>query len=151
AGGRGGRGNARFKSAAHQSPRIAERGEPGQVVSVQLELRLIADVGIVGIPNSGKSTVLSVLTDAHPKIGDYPFTSTSPTVGVAHLHGRDIVIADIPGLIEGAHQGAGLGIDFLRHIRRTRAIIHLLDGASSDPLRDYYQVNHELSEYDKSI
>jgi GTP-binding protein len=150
-GGRGGRGNARFATARRQTPRLAERGEPGQTSRLRLEVRLLADIGIVGAPNAGKSTLLAALTQARPKIGDYPFTTLQPNLGVAELDGRTIVLADIPGLIEGAHAGAGLGDRFLRHIRRTRALIHLLDGAAADPLADMEATNAELSAYDASL
>ncbi len=151
-GGRGGRGNARFATARNQAPRRAERGEPGQERWLRLELRLIADVGIVGVPNAGKSTLLAAVTNARPKIADYPFTTLEPNLGVADLDdGRTLVLADIPGLIEGAHQGAGLGSAFLRHIQRTRALIHLLDGTSPDPLADFSQINSELALFDPGL
>ncbi|MEW6568756.1 MAG: GTPase ObgE [Chloroflexota bacterium] len=151
-GGRGGRGNARFATARNQAPRRAERGEPGQERWLRLELRLIADVGIVGVPNAGKSTLLAAVTNARPKIADYPFTTLEPILGVADLaDGRTLVLADIPGLIEGAHRGAGLGTAFLRHIQRTRALIHLVDGNSSDPLADFSQVNGELALFDPGL
>ena len=150
-GGRGGRGNARFATATNQAPRVAERGEPGEERWLQLELRLIADVGIVGVPNAGKSTLLSVISAAKPKIADYPFTTLEPNLGVVELDDRTFVAADIPGLIEGAHLGAGLGHSFLRHVQRTRALIHLLDGASDDPLADFNQINTELALFDERL
>jgi GTP-binding protein len=151
-GGRGGRGNTHFKSSVNQVPRTAEKGEPGEVKRLRLELKLIADIGIIGVPNAGKSTLLSVLTNAKPKIAPYPFTTIEPNLGVATVYDETtVVLADIPGLIEGAAQGAGLGHDFLRHIQRTRVLIHLLDGLSDDPLADYSQINAELALFDPNL
>jgi GTP-binding protein len=150
-GGRGGRGNTRFKSSTNQSPRIAEKGEPGQERWLNLELKLLADVGIIGVPNAGKSTFLSVVSAARPKIAPYPFTTLTPNLGVVTLSDRDIVLADIPGLVEGAHAGVGLGHSFLRHIQRTRLLIHLLDGAGEDPVGDYVQINSELALFDEAL
>ncbi len=151
-GGRGGRGNSRFVSSVHQAPRTAERGEPGQERSLRLELRLIADIGLVGVPNAGKSTFLSAVTNARPKIAPYPFTTLEPNLGVAALdEDTTLVLADIPGLIEGAHQGVGLGHDFLRHIQRTRVLIHLLDGMAEDPVLDFAQINSELALFDPDL
>jgi GTP-binding protein len=150
-GGRGGRGNARFATPSNQAPQIAEKGEPGQERWLLLELRLIADVGIVGVPNAGKSTLLSVISNARPKIADYPFTTLEPNLGVVVYDDRDLVVADIPGLIEGAHLGVGLGHAFLRHVQRTRVLVHLLDGGGENPLADYSQINSELALYDERL
>ncbi|MBF6592596.1 MAG: GTPase ObgE, partial [Ktedonobacterales bacterium] len=153
-GGRGGLGNVHFATATNQAPREAQRGEPGQEVTLTLELKLIADVGLVGYPNAGKSTLLSVVTKATPKIADYPFTTLVPNLGVVVIgdptHGDDysFVLADIPGLIEGAAQGVGLGHEFLRHVERTRLLLHLIDGASEkDPWEEMEAINRELAEY----
>ncbi len=151
-GGRGGRGNARFATARNQAPRIAERGEPAEERRLRLELKLIADVGLVGVPNAGKSTLLSAVTNARPKIAPYPFTTLEPNLGVAELDPENtLVLADIPGLIEGAHMGVGLGHSFLRHIQRTRVIVHLLDGLAEDPVADYAQINSELALFDPGL
>jgi GTP-binding protein len=151
-GGRGGRGNARFATARNQTPRIGERGEPGEERDLRLELKLIADVGIVGVPNAGKSTFLSAVTNAKPKIADYPFTTLQPNLGVANLdEDNTLILADIPGLIEGAHMGVGLGHDFLRHVQRTRVLIHLLDGIAEDPVADFAQINSELALFDEAL
>ncbi|MCB8981910.1 MAG: GTPase ObgE [Ardenticatenaceae bacterium] len=148
-GGKGGRGNSHFASSVNQAPRIAERGEPGAELWVTLELKLIADVGIVGVPNAGKSTLLSVISGASPKIANYPFTTLQPNLGVVELDDFEtFVVADIPGLIEGAASGVGLGHDFLRHVERTRVLIHLLDGSASEPLVDWAMINQELAMYD---
>ncbi len=150
-GGRGGRGNWVFRSPIHQAPRIAENGEPGEERWLRLELKLIADVGIVGVPNAGKSTLLSVVSAARPKIADYPFTTLAPNLGTVVIDNRDMVFADIPGLIEGASAGAGLGHTFLRHIERTRLLIHLLNGLSPDPLGDYKAICQELALFDPEL
>jgi GTP-binding protein len=158
-GGRGGLGNVHFATATHQAPREAQNGEPGEERWLSLELRLIADVGLVGYPNAGKSTLLSVVTAAEPKIADYPFTTLSPNLGVVAVgqpgSGDEFsfVLADIPGLIEGAAQGVGLGHEFLRHVQRTRLLIHMLDGASfeRDPWQDFEAINRELREYDEHL
>lgn len=135
-GGRGGRGNAAFKTARQTAPQYAEKGEPGEERWIELELKLVADVGIVGVPNAGKSTLLSVVSAARPKIADYPFTTVEPSLGVAEVGHRQLVLVDIPGLMEGAHTGVGLGLEFLRHVERCRVLIHLLNGASPDPKGD---------------
>ncbi len=151
-GGRGGRGNQHFVNSRNQAPRTAERGEPHEEKKLRLELKLIADIGIIGLPNAGKSTLLSVLTNAKPKIGAYPFTTLEPNLGVANIDDdTTVVMADIPGLIEGAAEGAGLGHDFLRHIQRTRVLIHMIDGQSEDPLADFSQINSELSLFDPKL
>jgi GTP-binding protein len=158
-GGRGGLGNVHYATATNQAPRESQKGEPGEEHWITLELRVIADVGLVGFPNAGKSTLLSVVTAARPKIADYPFTTLSPNLGVVEIgrprqgDGTSFVLADIPGLIEGAAQGVGLGHEFLRHIKRTRLLIHLLDGASfeRDPWQDFLTINQELREYDEQL
>ena len=150
-GGRGGRGNDAFKSSTNQAPRIAERGEPGEESWITLELKLIADAGLVGMPNAGKSTFLAAVSAARPKIADYPFTTLEPNLGVVTVDDDSFVLADIPGLIEGAHQGIGLGHKFLRHVERTRVLIHVLDGLSEDPMGDYEQIRQELSLFDSEL
>ena len=151
-GGVGGKGNARFANSRNQAPRIAEKGEPAQTRQIRLELRLIADIGIVGVPNAGKSTLLSVVTNATPKIAPYPFTTLEPNLGVADLGDElTLILADIPGLIEGAHLGIGLGHEFLRHIQRTKVLIHILDGLAEDPVLDYAQINSELALFDSRL
>ncbi len=151
-GGRGGRGNQHFATSRNQAPRTAEKGEPFEEKRLKLELKLIADLGLIGVPNAGKSTLLTALTNARPKIAPYPFTTLEPNLGVAEIDiNTTVVLADIPGLIEGASHGAGLGHDFLRHIQRTRVLIHLLDGLSEDPIADYSQINSELSLFDPNL
>lgn len=154
-GGRGGRGNWHFRSATNQAPRYAEPGTLGQERNLKLELKLIADVGLVGMPNAGKSTLLSVVSAARPKIASYPFTTLEPQLGIANLPGeRRIVVADIPGLIAGAHHGAGLGHDFLRHIERTKIIVHLVDlypPDGSDPAENYRVIRRELEAFSPNL
>ncbi|MGI5838184.1 MAG: GTPase ObgE [bacterium] len=154
-GGRGGRGNPHFVSAVNRAPRMAEKGEPGEERWLRLELKLLADVGLVGLPNAGKSMLLSTVSEAKPKIADYPFTTLSPNLGVVKAgDGRSFVMADIPGLIEGAHAGAGLGHEFLRHIERTKVLVHVVDAsgfAGQDPLADYAAVDQELKLYDPAL
>jgi len=153
-GGRGGRGNARFTSAVRQAPRLGELGEPGEKRRVDLELKLIADIGLVGLPNAGKSTLLAALTRARPKIADYPFTTLHPNLGVAELEGgRTVVLADVPGLIAGAHRGAGLGLDFLRHLERTRVLIHVVDASQGVEAarRALAQVTSELDAFSPGL
>jgi GTP-binding protein len=150
-GGRGGRGNQHFATSSNQAPRFAEKGEPGVERTLTLELKLIADVGIVGVPNAGKSTLLSVVSNARPKIADYPFTTLEPNLGVVGYDERELVAADIPGLVEGAHMGVGLGHSFLRHVQRTRLLVHLLNGANEDPIADFNQINQELALYDEKL
>ena len=150
-GGRGGRGNAAFKSGRNRAPRLAENGEVGEERWLELELKIVADAGIVGVPNAGKSTLLSVISQATPKIADYPFTTVVPNLGVAEVSHVQIVFADIPGLLEGAHDGVGLGLAFLRHIERSRVLVHLLDGASPDPAGDYEVINQEMTLFNPTL
>lgn len=153
-GGRGGKGNAFFKSSVNQAPDHAQPGEMGETREISLELKLIADVGVIGYPNAGKSTFISRISAAKPKIADYPFTTLTPNLGVVQFEGdRTFVVADIPGLVPGAHKGVGLGTQFLRHIERTNLFVHLVDASESagrDAFQDFLDINHELKEYDKS-
>lgn len=150
-GGRGGRGNLAFKTARATAPTLAERGEPGEEAWLRLELRLVADAGLVGLPNAGKSTLLSVLSAARPRVADYPFTTLVPNLGVAEFDGRTTVLADVPGLIDGAHAGRGLGQSFLRHCARCSALIHVVDVSMADPMHDYAAVRRELELYDRTL
>src|SRR6201995_3688905 len=153
-GGPGGRGNKRFAGPTHQTPRFAERGLPGDETWITLQLKLLADVGLVGLPNAGKSSLISRLTRAHPKVADYPFTTLEPALGTLQLDDRQLGIADIPGLIEGAADGAGLGHEFLAHVERTRLLVHVLDLApldGSDPVRNFEVIERELSEHDPRL
>ncbi|MEJ2657844.1 MAG: GTPase ObgE, partial [Desulfobacterales bacterium] len=154
-GGRGGQGNTKFKSSTHRTPRFAQPGESGEAKTLKLELKLLADVGIIGLPNAGKSTLIAAISSARPKIGNYPFTTLTPSLGVVRTDRTEpFVVADIPGLIKGAHQGTGLGTKFLRHIERTRILVHLIDASSidpDDPLLGYHTINQELAMYDETL
>lgn len=150
-GGDGGFGNAHFKSSVRQTPRMAEKGEPGETFDAELELKLLADVGLVGLPNAGKSTFLSVVTNAKPEIADYAFTTLTPNLGVADIDDGSLLIADIPGLIEGAAEGKGLGDQFLRHVERTAVLLHLIDAYSNDIAADYRVIREELRQYTEDL
>ncbi len=153
-GGKGGRGNVHFASSTNRAPRIADKGTPGQERWLRIELKLIADVGLIGLPNAGKSTLLSSLSAANPKVAPYPFTTLDPQLGVVNFdYGDSCIIADIPGLIEGAHEGAGLGHKFLRHIERTRILLHVIDatGLENDPLHQYQVIENELSQFNEEL
>lgn len=150
-GGRGGLGNIHFATPTNRAPRIAQKGEPGEERWVTLELKLIADVGLVGYPNVGKSTLLAATTRASPKIADYPFTTLSPNLGVATVGEMTFVLADIPGLIEGAHRGVGLGQEFLRHVERTKVLVHVIDGTSEDPVKDFESINKEIELFNAEL
>lgn len=150
-GGRGGFGNAHFKSSTRQAPKMAELGEPGETFDAELELKLLADVGIIGFPNAGKSTFLSVVSNARPEIGDYAFTTLTPNLGMAVVDGHDMLLADVPGLIEGASTGKGLGDAFLRHIERTEVLLHLIDGYTDDVAKSYQTIRLELASYSPEL
>jgi GTP-binding protein len=154
-GGRGGRGNEHFKTARNNAPSFAERGEKGAERWLNIELKLIADVGFIGVPNAGKSTLLASVSNAKPKIGDYPFTTIVPNLGVCDVDGAEdgtgLVIADIPGLLEGAHDGVGLGLAFLRHVQRCRVLVHVLRGDSEDPVGDLVAINQELALFNPKL
>lgn len=150
-GGDGGFGNAHFKSSVRQAPRVAEKGEPGETFEAELELKLLADVGLVGFPNAGKSTFLSVVSNARPEIADYAFTTLTPKLGVADVDGESLLIADIPGLIEGASEGKGLGHDFLRHVERTAVLLHLIDIYADDVAKSYQTIRSELEKHSSEL
>jgi len=146
-GGRGGKGNVHFATSSNKAPHISQKGEKGEEVALELELKLIGDVGIIGHPNAGKSTLLAAASDARPKIAEYPFTTIEPVLGVTTVGDRSFILVEIPGLLEGAHRGIGLGHEFLRHVERTRVLIHMIDGNTADPKADLQQVNKELTLY----
>lgn len=149
--GKGGRGNTRFATSTNQYPLLAEAGEKGEELTLRMELKLLADVGVIGVPNAGKSSLLAATSAARPKVAEYPFTTLEPVLGVVEHHEETFVMVDIPGLIEGASDGVGLGHDFLRHIERTRVLIHLVDGSAMDPIEDYRQINRELGRFSEEL
>jgi GTP-binding protein len=150
-GGRGGLGNVHFATSTNRAPRVAEKGEPGEERWLQMELKTLADVGLIGLPNAGKSSLLAAISAARPKIAAYPFTTLDPNLGVAQVEDLAIVVADIPGLVEGAHRGVGLGHQFLRHVERARVLLHVVDASAPDPLADYETVRSELTQYDPAL
>ena len=150
-GGKGGLGNVRFKSSTNRAPRKKTNGKLGEEFWIWLQLKVIADIGIIGKPNAGKSSLLAALTRAKPKIANYPFTTINPNLGVSYYGGKEITLADIPGLVEGAHKGVGLGDKFLRHIERCKILLHLIDLSEDDLLNSYKKIKSELSNYDKSL
>ena len=150
-GGKGGRGNSHFATASRRAPKFAEKGDPGEERALTLELKLIADVGLAGFPNAGKSSILSSISGAHPRIAGYPFTTLSPNLGVLAVDDAQIVIADMPGLIEGAHEGKGLGLQFLRHVERTRIIIHVIDLSQPEPVETFHALLNEFREYGANL
>ena len=150
-GGRGGRGNQHFATSVRQAPQYAQHGEPGEERKLILDLKLLADVGLLGRPNVGKSTLINAVSAAGSKIADYPFTTLEPKLGVVTIGYETFVIADIPGLIEGAHAGHGLGHEFLRHVERTRILIHIIDGTTQEPLKDFEEINQELFLYESTL
>ncbi|HAD81744.1 MAG: hypothetical protein A2509_10795 [Candidatus Edwardsbacteria bacterium RIFOXYD12_FULL_50_11] len=151
-GGIGGRGNAKFATSTNQTPRVAEKGQIGESKTLLLDLKLLADVGLLGFPNAGKSTLLSCLSEARPKVGNYPFTTLSPNLGVMELEGfKTCTVADMPGLIEGAHQGKGLGTRFLRHVERTKLLVYVIDASVADPWKEYRVLKDELVEFNPAI
>ena len=150
-GGKGGLGNVRFKSSTNQAPRKKTEGDKGESFCIWLQLKVIADIGIIGMPNSGKSSLLSVLTSARPKIANYPFTTLNPNLGVTNYNNKEVTLADIPGLIEGAHEGIGLGDKFLRHIERCKSILHLIDITNENLLENYFKVRKELFKYSNKL
>jgi GTP-binding protein len=150
-GGRGGWGNKRFATSTNQAPHFSQKGHPGEEFDIRLELRLLADVGLLGLPNAGKSTLLSAMSNARPKIGEYPFTTLEPMLGVVNVDYERFTMADLPGLVEGASEGYGLGFEFLKHVRRCRVLLHLVDGSSPDPVTDFELIEGEVRAYDPRL
>lgn len=150
-GGKGGLGNVHFATSTHRTPREFKPGDPGEEAFVNLEMKMIADVGLIGLPNAGKSTLISVISNAHPKIAGYPFTTLTPVLGVVNYDDKSFIACDVPGLIEGAAKGKGLGDKFLKHIERTKILVHLIDATSENPERDYKSIRQELGEFSKNL